>query len=63
MKLTHDDHVWNAGAWIGASDEPLEPGEPVSREGLSEQLGNTIADAEDVEQIAQLIEQISEERR
>jgi len=59
MKLTSDEHRANAEDWIGMPGGPLGPGETVDRGQLSEQMAHTIADDEDVEAIAQLIEQLS----
>lgn len=63
MKLTREEHRVNAEDWIGASSEPLQPGELVDRAQLAEQLQYTNADAEDVGAIAQLIEEISSSTR
>ena len=59
MELTRREHEENARDWIGASLEPLSAGERVDRDQLAEQLAYTDCDDDDVEEIAQLIEQFS----
>mgnify|MGYP001599053533 len=63
MKLTGACHLANAQDWLGCSDPPLLPGERVDREQLAEQLASTPADAEDVEAIADLIEDLVGEEK
>ena len=63
MKLTSQQRIGNAQDWLSLSDPTLGPGERVDREGLREQLSSTDADAEDVEEIASLIESFNAEAR
>uniref|UniRef100_A0A6M3LQU3 Uncharacterized protein n=1 Tax=viral metagenome TaxID=1070528 RepID=A0A6M3LQU3_9ZZZZ len=61
MKLTGQGIKENAQDWVGASDGLTHDGK-VDREALKEQFQYTIADDEDIEAIAQEIEQICKER-
>jgi hypothetical protein len=60
MRLTRAEHIENARDWIGASWD-LEPVEKIDRTQLAEQFTHTIADAEDIEAIAEIIEKILED--
>lgn len=56
MNQTHGEHAQNAQDWIAMSSEPMKPGERVDRAQLAEQMAYTDADAEDIEAIAEIIE-------
>ncbi len=56
MKMSGEQHEANAQDWIAMSSPAPEPDEQVDRAQLAEQLRHTIADTEDVEAIASLIE-------
>ena len=57
MKLSRMCQETNARDFLALSDPAVEPGEIIDRVQLAERMANTIADAEDVENIAQMIEQ------
>ncbi len=61
MKLTWQSHRENALDFIALSGPKPEPGERIDRQQLAEQMQYTIADAEDVEAIAKMIEQLAGE--
>lgn len=54
--MTNEEHRENALDWLGAPGGALECGEKVNRRDLREQMRYTSADAEDIEEIAGLIE-------
>lgn len=55
MKLTHDDHVYNAQDFISCSGGNFS--EPVDRTELKSQMAYTVADDEDINAIADLIDE------
>lgn len=59
MKLNTEEIRENALDFIAMSDPKPQRGERIDRVQLAEQLQYTIADNEDIEEIAQKIEQLS----
>lgn len=56
MRMTTAEHIENAQDWIGQSNGSYEKGEVVNRQWLREQMHYTIADDDDIEAIATIIE-------
>lgn len=63
MKLTKQQQYENARDWIANSSEPLQPNEKVDRIQLKEQMQYTVAENEDIEAIAEIIERLSNRRK
>ena len=61
MKLTQEEHRENARDFLAMSSPAVEVGERIDRDQLSEQLQYTDADSEDVEAIAEAIEEFAAE--
>lgn len=58
MRLTREEHEQNARDFLALSSPAMQPGETVEREQLADQMQYTVADEEDIETIAGLIEEL-----